>query len=58
MKIRKVKEQPMKLHTKEATKLHIKTKGRKRAGKRKIHKVRKSPFSGIKQKVETSDASL
>lgn len=58
MKIRKVEEQPMKLHTKEGPKLRIRAKGKTKTGKMKIHKVRKSPLSGLRKRAESSNASI
>ena len=58
MKIRKVEDKPMELHTKDGPKLRIKSKGRTKPGKMKVHKVKKSPLSGLKQRVETSNASI
>lgn len=58
MKIRKVEEQPMKLHTKDGPKLRIRAKGRTKSGRMKVHKVRKSPLSGLKQRAESSNASI
>lgn len=58
MKIRKVEDKPMELHTKDGPKLRIKSKGRTKPGKMKVHKVRRSPLSGLKQRVETSNASI
>ena len=58
MKIRKVEEQPMKLHTKDGPKLRIRAKGKNKSGRMKVHKVRKSPLSGLKQRAESSTASI
>ena len=58
MKIRKVEEQPMKLHTKDGPKLRIRAKGKTRTGRMMVRNVRKSPFSGLKQKAESSNASI
>lgn len=58
MKIRKVEEQPMKLHTKDGPKLRIRAKGKTKSGRMKVHKVRKSPLSGLKQRAESSNASI
>lgn len=58
MKIRKVEEQPMKLHTKDGPKLRIRAKGKTRTGRMMVSNVRKSPFSGLKQKAESSNASI
>ena len=58
MKIRKVEEQPMKLHTKDGPKLRIRAKGKTRTGRMMVRNVRKSPFSGLKQKAESSIASI
>ena len=58
MKIRKVEEQPMKLHTKDGPKLRIRAKGKTRTGRMTVRNVRKSPFSGLKQKAESSNASI
>ena len=58
MKIRKVEEQPMKLHTKEGPKLRIRAKGKTKTGRMKVHKVKKSPLSGLKQRVKTSNSSI
>lgn len=58
MKIRKVEEQPMKLHTKDGPKLRIRAKGKNKSGRMKVHKVRKSPLSGLKQRAESSNASV
>lgn len=58
MKIRKVEEQPMKLHTKDGPKLRIRAKGKTKSGRMKVHKVRKSPLSGLKQRAESSTASI
>lgn len=58
MKIRKVEEQPMKLHTKDDPKLRIRAKGKTRTGRMMVRNVRKSPFSGLKQKAESSNASI
>lgn len=58
MKIRKVEDKPMELHTKTGPKLRIKHKGKAKPGRMKVHKVRKSPLSGLKQRVETSGASI
>ena len=58
MKIRKVEEQPMKLHTKDGPKLRIRAKGKNKSGRMKVHKVRKSPLSGLKQRAESSNASI
>lgn len=58
MKIRKVEEQPMKLHTKDGPKLRIRAKGKNKSGRMKVHKVRKSPLSGLKQREESSNASI
>lgn len=58
MKIRKVEEKPMKLHTKEVPKLRIRAKGKTKTGRMKVHKVKKSPLSGLKQRVKTSNSSI
>lgn len=58
MKIRKVEEKPMKLHTKEGPKLRIRAKGKTKTGRMKVHKVKKSPLSGLKQRVKTSNSSI
>ena len=58
MKIRKVEEQPMKLHTKDGPKLRIRANGKKKTGRMKVHKARKSPLSGLKQRAEYSNASI
>lgn len=58
MKIRKVEEQPMKLHTKDGPKLRIRANGKTKSGRMKVHKVRKSPLSGLKQRAESSTASI
>ena len=58
MKIRKVEEQPMKLHSKDGPKLRIRAKGKTRTGRMMVRNVRKSPFSGLKQKAESSNASI
>ena len=58
MKIRKVEDKPMELHTKDGPKLRIKRKGKTKPGKMKFHKVRRSPLSGLKQRMETSNASI
>lgn len=58
MKIRKVEDKPMELHTKDGPKLRIKRKGKTKPGKMKVHKVRRSPLSGLKQRMETSNASI
>lgn len=58
MKIRKVEEQPMKLHTKDGPKLRIRAKGKTKSGRMKVNKVRKSPLSGLKQRAESSNASI
>lgn len=58
MKIRKVEDKPMELHTKTGPKLRIKSKGKTNPGRMKVHKVKKSPPSGLKQRVETSNASI
>ena len=58
MKIRKVEEQPMKLHTKDGPKLRIRAKGKTKTGRMKVHKVKKSPLSGLKQRVKTSNSSI
>lgn len=58
MKIRKVEEKPMKLHTKEGPKLRIRAKGKTKTGRMKVHKVKKSPLSGLKQRVKNSNSSI
>lgn len=58
MKIRKVEEQPMKLHTKDGPKLYIRAKGKIKTGSMKAHRIRRTPFSGLKQKVKSSNASI
>lgn len=58
MKIRKVEEQPMKLHTKDGPKLRIRANGKTKTGRMKVHKARKSPLSGLKQRAESSNASI
>lgn len=58
MKIRKVEDQPMKLHTKSGPKLRIRAKNKKKSGRMKVHKVKKSPLSGLKQRAESSNASI
>lgn len=58
MKIRKVEDKPMELHTKSGPKLRIKSKGKTKPGKMKVHKVKRSPLSGLKQRAETSSASI
>ena len=58
MKIRKVEEKPMKLHTKDGPKLRIRAKGKTKTGRMKVHKVKKSPLSGLKQRVKTSNSSI
>lgn len=58
MKIRKVEEKPMKPHTKEGPKLRIRAKGKTKTGRMKVHKVKKSPLSGLKQRVKTSNSSI
>lgn len=58
MKIRKVEEPPMKLHTKEGPKLRIRAKGKTKSGRMKVYRVKKSPLSGLKQRAESSNASI
>ncbi|HCJ08624.1 MAG TPA: cell wall hydrolase [Lachnospiraceae bacterium] len=58
MKIRKVEEQPMKLHTKDGPKLRIRAKGKTKTGRMKVRNVRKSSLSGLKQRAESSNASI
>lgn len=58
MKIRKVEEQPMKLHTKSGPKLRIRAKNKTKSGRMKVHKVKKSPLSSLKQRAESSNASI
>ena len=58
MKIRKVEEQPVKLHTKDGPKLRIRTKGKAKTGRMKVHRVRRTPLSGLRQKVKSSNTSI
>ena len=58
MKIRKVEDQPMKLHTKNGPKLRIRAKDKTKSGRMKVHKVKKSPLSSLKQRAESSNASI
>ncbi|MBR6223820.1 MAG: C40 family peptidase [Lachnospiraceae bacterium] len=58
MKIRKVEDQPMKLHTKNGPKLRIRAKNKTKSSRMKVHKVKKSPLSSLKQRAESSNASI
>jgi hypothetical protein len=58
MKIRKLEEQPMKLHTKKGPRLRIRQKSRARPGRMKLHRVKKTPLSRLKQRAESSNASI
>ena len=58
MKIRRVQDKPMELHTKGSPKLRIRSGKKQIKGKSTVHKVKRSPLSGMKRKVRDSGASV
>lgn len=58
MKIRRVQDKPMELHTKGSPKLRIRSGKKQIKGKSTVHKVKHSPLSGMKRKVRDSNASI
>ena len=58
MKIRKVEDKPMELHTKKGPKLRIKAGKKRIKGKNSVHRARKSPISGMKQSMKESGSSI
>ena len=57
MKIRRVQDKPMELHTKGSPKLRIRSGKKQIKGKSTVHNVKRSPLSGMKRKVRDSGAS-
>lgn len=58
MKIRRVKDKPMELHTKGSPKLRIRSGKKQIKGKSTARKVKHSPLSGTKRKVRDSGVSI
>ena len=58
MKIRKVEDKPMELHTKKGPKLRIKAGKKRIKGKTSVHRARRSPISGMKQSIKESGSSI
>ncbi len=58
MKIRRVQDKPMELHTKGSPKLRIRSGKKQIKGKSTVHNVKRSPLSGMKRKVRDSGASV
>ena len=58
MKIRKVEDKPMELHTKKGPKLRIKAGKKRIKGKTSVHRARRSPISNMKQSIKESGSSI
>ena len=58
MKIRKVENKPVELHTKGSPKLHIRSERNRIKGKRGRKRMKQTPLSGIKQSVKESGSSI